>query len=157
MRLRHQVRIFQGGTRRHNAGHCPFDKALGRTGVLYLITYGDFVSFFHQLTDISFRRMPGDAAHGDAVLSTAVAAGQGELQLAGRHLGILEKHLVKIPHAIEQQSVRIFSLNLEILFIHGCQSGLISLFHGGSPKKLFNDSESAENVLPSRTKPARRL
>ena len=56
--------------------------------------------------------MERNPAHGCALLQAAGPAGKGQLQFPGNGLGIIEKQLVKIPQPKQNQTIRIFFLNL---------------------------------------------
>lgn len=115
-----QIHIRQS-PRGNDTGQFPFHQLSG-LGQCGLLRNGDAASFLHQPPDIAFRAVMGDAAH-----RNAVALGQCQPQKGGRILGVLKKHLVKIPHAEEQQDVfRQPVLHAKILLHHrGCAgSGL---------------------------------
>lgn len=113
--------ILHDHSRGDHADHFPFNQAFGGFGILHLITDGHLEPVFDQAGDVALGCPVGDPAHGHGGIVVFVPGSKGNLQHPGGHLGILEKHLVKITHAVEQQGIGIPLLNGEVLLHHGCR------------------------------------
>ena len=109
---------FQHGTRRHHPDDLALHQAFGGGGILHLLAYGDLVPLGDQPGDIRFRRVIRHAAHRRTLRLAALAPGQRQFQFAGRQLGIVEKHLVKIAQPVKQNAPRVFFLGFQILLHH---------------------------------------
>ena len=118
-----QVGVIHHGSGSLDAGYGSFDKTFGRFGVFNLITNGDVIAFVHKLGHISVNGVPGYPAHGNGILRILAAARERYLEFTGGHLGIAEKKLIKIAHAVKKQSIRVVSLDAQILLEHGSQLG----------------------------------
>ena len=110
--------VLHHGARGDNPDDVPLYQALGQFGVLQLLADGHLIALCHQLGDVAFGAVEGHAAHGGALLLAALPAGEGELQLPGDGLGVVEEHFVKIAKAKEKYRVRILFFHLKILFHH---------------------------------------
>ena len=71
------------------------------------------------------------AGHGDGFPGRLSARGQGDIEQPGGAPGVVVKQFVEIPHAIEQQNVRVFRLDAEVLLHHGSVAG--GVFAHGAP------------------------
>ena len=99
-------------------GDLAFDKFAG-PGVFELIADGDLASGLEQPADVGMGRMMRQAAHGHAV-----ARGEREIEELRAGLRILEKHLVEIAEAEQQQRVLgQFAFDAAILRHHGSELG----------------------------------
>jgi len=63
--------------------------------------------------------MEGHAGHLDRRTVGLAARGQGDVEQAGRFFGILEKQLVEVAHAVEEQGVGMVFFQFEVLDHHG--------------------------------------
>ena len=117
--------VQQGGLRHraggHHADHVAADQPLGQGGVLHLLADGDLEAALHELLHIGIHRVMGHAGHGRALLQPALLAGQRQLQLLGHGHRVVKEHLIKIPHAVEEQAAGILLLHLEVVLHHGGQ------------------------------------
>ncbi len=68
--------------------------------------------------------MIGDAGERDGVAGVAIAGGEGQAEDAGDGPGIIEKGLVEVADAKEQDGVRYGGLLLKILAHGGGESGV---------------------------------
>ena len=116
-----EVDVLHHGAGREHAGHLAFDQALGLLGVLDLVAQGHLVALVQELAQVLVDGVVGHAAHGHGVLGAGVAAGQGDLQLPGRGLGVLEEELEEIAHAEEHKGVRVLFLDPQVLLHHGSE------------------------------------
>ena len=101
-----------------HAGDFTAYEALGLLGIFHLIADRRTVAGGDELAQIALQLMVGKAGHRRGVLPL-VAAGQGKAQRAGRHLGVLEEHLIKIAHPEQEQGVGTRLLCFQILLHHG--------------------------------------
>ena len=104
--------------RRDDAGDGALHQPLGQRRVGHLFADGDLVALLDQLLHVHVHRVIGHAAHGRALGQAAVLAREGQLQLPGRQLCVVEEHLVEVAQAEEQDGVRILLLHIEILLHH---------------------------------------
>jgi len=114
-----EVLAFQDQTRRDHPGHLAANKTLGLPGIFHLVADGHLPAGSHQLGDIALGGMVGHPAHGNRVFRLLVARGERDFEDAGGSDRILQEQLVEIPHAIEQQGVRIPCLDFQVLLHHG--------------------------------------
>ena len=109
---------FHDGTGGDDADDIALDKPLGGFGILGLLADCDLVALLDQSGDVALGGMEGYAAHRRALLLSAVAAREGELQLLGSELGVVEKHLIEIAETEEQDAVLVLLFDLKILLHH---------------------------------------
>ena len=113
-----QVAVAQGAGG-DDPGHLPLHQLPGGLGVFDLVADGHPVAFADQLGDIGVGTVVGNPAHGDGGPLFLVARGQGDLQLAGGHHGIVEEHLVEVAQPEEQNGAGNRLLDLMVLGHHG--------------------------------------
>ena len=101
-----------------DADHIALDQPLRGGGILHLLADGDLVAARHQLGNIRFVAVERHPAHGGALLLSAVAAGQYQLQLLRGDFRVFVEHLVKVAQPEKQQTLRILLFNLKILLHH---------------------------------------
>ena len=118
--------LLQHGALRDGAGgddpgDLPFHQALGQGRILHLLADGHIVSLGNQSGDVSLAAVIGHAAHGHLILRglVPVPGGQGQIQLFGGQLGVLQKHLVKVAQPEEQDAILVLFLDFQILLHHG--------------------------------------
>ena len=118
-----QHRRGDDGARRDDADDVPVHQTLGQGGVLGLLTDGHLVALGDEPGDVALTGVVGHAAHGGALLRglISVPGGEGQIQLLGHQLGIVEEHLIKIAQSEKQNGVGIAVLHLQVLFHHGGQ------------------------------------
>ena len=128
--------LLQHGGGHHRAGgddadDVPIHQALGGGRILHLLADSHLVPLGDQPGDVGVGGVVGHPAHGGALILrlAPVPAGQGQLQLPGRQLGVLVEHLVKITQPEKQNAVRVQLLYAEILLHHGG----VHWRHGFSP------------------------
>ncbi len=104
-------------------GDVPLHQSLGQRRVLHLFADGDLIALLNKSRNIGIHAVVGHAAHGGLLLLglAAVPAGQGQVQLPGRQLGVLVEHFIEVPQAEKQDAVLIPGLHLLILPLHGSQ------------------------------------
>ena len=87
-------------------------------GILDLIADGHAQPVADQLGDVAVGGVIRHAAHRRLVLLPLVARGQDEVEQRRRLLRVLEKHLVEIAEAVEEDGVGNLALDLEVLLEH---------------------------------------
>jgi len=119
--------VEQGGVGERAGGDDAADRTLhrplGRARLTHL--FGDHHRFteFDQTGKVLLHRVEGHAGHLDRLPGRLPPGGQGDVEQAGRFLRIFKEQLVEIPHAIEQQGVRMLRLDAEILDHHRRMQG----------------------------------
>jgi hypothetical protein len=109
------VEMRAGG---EDLGDLALDELAG-PGFLELLADGDLATGFEDAGDVIVGGVVRQAAHGDAV-----ARGQRQVEQLRAGLGVLEKHLVKIPQPEQQQRILgQFALDAAILRHHGGELG----------------------------------
>ena len=71
-----------------------------------------------QSLEVTVECVHRDAAHRDVIALVTAPLGQGDIERRRRRNGVVEEHLVEVPHAEEKQGVGIGVLVLEILHHH---------------------------------------
>ena len=104
--------------RRNAADDAAADNALGLGRVFELFTDGNLIAHRDQTVNIGLGAVIRHAAHRRALVHAAVLARKGDVQKLRRVDGVVEKHFVKIAHAVEQERVAVLLLNFQIL-AHG--------------------------------------
>ncbi len=110
-----------GGDQPHHvAAHHRLGTALPGLGrVLDLLAHRDPPAGRDQALEIVVGGMDRHAAHRDVGAQMLAALGQGDAERARGDFGVLEEQLVEIAHAVEQETVGIGRLDLQILGDHG--------------------------------------
>ena len=90
----------------------------GLGGAFHLLADRHAKAFADQRQQIAFGSMDRHATHGDVLALMLAAFGQRDVQRFGSGHGIVEKHLVKIAHAVEQQRICVVRFKLKILRHH---------------------------------------
>ena len=76
--------------------------------------------FANERQEIGFRSVDRHATHRNVVVEMLAALGQRDVERRGSLYGIVKKQLVEVPHPVEQQVVRMLSLDGVVLRHHGC-------------------------------------
>ena len=97
-----QQRFIAQGPGGDNANHTALHRSFAGGGVADLFGNGDRVSGSHQACQVIFRGVIGHPRHGNRFPSRFTPCGQGDVQHLGRHLSVVIKQLVEIPHAVKQ-------------------------------------------------------
>ena len=127
-RSRRQQPLLRHRPRRHNSHNIPphdrlIAPLLRLLRRLQLLANRDLAIARDQLLQVHLRRMHRHAAHRNRLPGIFPPLGQRNIQNRRGDLRVLKKQLVKIPHPIEQQHLRIARLNLEILLHRrGCHT-----------------------------------
>jgi hypothetical protein len=80
------------------------------------------------------------ASHANRPAGRTAACGERDVEQAGGLLRVVEEEFVEVPHAVEQQHVRMLRLDAQVLLHHGrvlTQTGVVQdfLFTGHSERK----------------------
>ncbi len=67
--------------------------------------------------------MVGHPGHGDGFTPRLAALGQGDIQQRSGAFSVIEKQLVKIPHAVKQQYLGVLALDVKVLRHHWRMGG----------------------------------
>ena len=105
-----QVRIRQSARRDH-AHDFALDRTLAGGRVADLFANGHRLAQLDQLGQVAIERMKRHAAHFNRVATGHAARRQGNAQQARGFFRILEKQLVEIAHAVEDQHRRMVFLD----------------------------------------------
>ena len=111
--LREQRRVGEG-SRRHDARNLALEHPLA--GRALLLDHHDRFAEAHETRDVLVERHEGDARHRNGVPVGVLAAlrERDADQAVGEH-GVLEERFVEVPHAEEDERVRVAGLDLEKL------------------------------------------
>ena len=115
---------------RHHLHHRALDQAPAPEffRVLHLLADRYTVPESGELADILLGAVDGDAAHGHGVFLALVAGRECNVQQRRGEFRIVEEHLVKIAHAVEDDGIRMLRLDGEKLPHH--RSIERRVFHG---------------------------
>lgn len=126
--------VVQNRARGDDLDHLAFDQPDRLFGVFGLLADHHFQPGLDQFVQIVFQRVIGKPGQGNGVFAVFIPRGEGDVQGFGGGVGVVEKGLVEIAHAKEDQLVRMFVLDLLKLLEHGGQFGFRAGFggaHGG--------------------------
>ena len=105
--------------RRDDARHLALDRPLGARDVAHLLADRDRFAQLHQPGEVLLGRVPGHARHPDRLPGRGAAGGERDVEQARGALGVVVEQLVEIPHAVEQEDVRVLRLDAQVLLHHG--------------------------------------
>ncbi len=110
-----------GGNQAHHvAAHHRLGTALpGLGGILDLLADRDPVAGGDQALEIVVGGMDRHAAHRDVLAEMLAALGERDAERARGDFGVLEEQFVEIAHAVEQETIGVGRLDLQILGDHG--------------------------------------
>jgi hypothetical protein len=101
-----------------DAHHLAFHWPLAGGGIADLFADRDRLAQAHQAGEIAFGGVVGHAGHRDRPAGGFAAGGEGDVEQFGGAPGVVVEQLVEIPHAIEQQDVRVLGLDGQVLLHH---------------------------------------
>ena len=104
--------------RRDDSRHLALDRPLAGCRIPDLFTDRYRLALAHELRQVSLGRMIRHASHRNRVAATLAARRERDIQEHCCPLGVIEKQLVEVPHAVKQEHVRIFALDTQILLHH---------------------------------------
>ena len=96
-------------------GNTAFDQRFGLFRIFQLVAYGHALAGSYQFGQIGIQRMMRKAGQFDKLGSSVGTPCQRYPQDLGSHDGILRKCFVEISHPEEQDSIRVFLLDLKVL------------------------------------------
>ena len=106
--------------RGYDPDDCPFDDPFGFFRVFDLFAYGDLVTVLNQFGDIRLTAMERHSAERNFFFCALVSRCQGNIQNTRRNHSVLHEHFIEITEAKEEDRIRIFGLDLQVLLHHGC-------------------------------------
>ena len=123
MRAGGQQVILGESARREDADDLATQRTFAATRfllfrILGLLADGDTMAGTDQPRQIAIHRMHRHTAHRNVVAIALAAFCQGDAKRGGADFGILEEHLVKVAHTVEQQGIRVRLFDLHILRDH---------------------------------------
>ena len=116
--VRIQQPVFGQRPRGHDARHAALDRSLRRGRVADLFADRDGSSHAREARQVAVHAVVGHARHGDGTSPRASSGGEGNVEQVRRLAGVVEEQLVEVAHAVEQQDVREFGLDTEVLLHH---------------------------------------
>src|SRR5262249_10322963 len=91
----------------------------GFGGILELLADRDAMAERDEAVQIFLGALDRDAAHRNVAVEMLAALGEHDAEAAGPDPGVLERTILKVPHPVEQQAIRVGRLDLEVLRHHG--------------------------------------
>ena len=125
---RHQVIVaswIQGiGVNNQTGGYNPdnraLDNSLGLLGVFHLFADRDLMTILDQFGDIRLAAVKRHATKRNFRFCALVSRRQGDIENARRNHSVFHEHFIEIAKAKEENRIRIFRLDLQVLLHHGC-------------------------------------
>lgn len=124
-----EQRLVGDGARGDDANDLALHRPLAGGRIPYLLADGGRLAELHQLGQIAFDGVIGNARHRDGAAGRLAALGQGDVEQLGGLAGIVIEQLVEVAHPIEQQDLRVLGLEGQILLHHWCMLLDISVVH----------------------------
>jgi hypothetical protein len=118
--------------RRHDAHHLALDRPFGLGRIADLLADRDRFAAPHELRQVALDAVERHARHRNRLASRLAARGQRDVEQARGALRIVIEQLVEIPHAVEQQHVRMLRLEAQVLLHHGS----VGFERGGHVERL---------------------
>ena len=115
---------------RHDARDLPLDRTFALGGIAHLLADRDRLTFLDEPRKVALGGVMGHARHRDRVTGRFAAGRQRDVEEFGGALGIRVEELVEIPHAIEEQHIRIVRLDGQVLAHHWRVDGGYFRAHG---------------------------
>ncbi len=123
--------------------HLSPDEALRLLWILNLFANGDTKPPLDQASDVVLGRLDRNPCQRDVGSAAVVARRERKPKLTRRHLGVVEEHLVEIPHAEKQYRVAMPRLDLAILLHEG------SIRRGRSAPSTAHRSSTTNGFPPN--------
>ena len=117
---------------------------------LFAYRHGDTQA--HEPREIPVYGVIWPACHGDGFAGGLTAMGEGDVQKIGCALSVAVEQLVKIPHPIEQQFLRMLGLDAQILLHHRCVA--VELGSHGFPGGVQRAKRGSESSASKERQPA---
>ncbi len=102
----------------HNAHYLAFHRTLAGGRIADLFADGDGLAKAHQPREITLHCVIRHAGHRNRLSGRPAAMGQGNVQQFGGPFGVIVEQFIEVTHAVEQQDVGMFRLDLQILLHH---------------------------------------
>jgi len=107
------------GARRHHPHHFALHRPLAGGRVAHLLANGHRFAQLDQSCQVTLDRVEGHPRHQHWLSGRLATLGQGDVEQACGFFGVLVEQLVKVTHAVEQQSGRKPGLEAQVLLHHG--------------------------------------
>ena len=127
------IQTVQKSSRGEHSNHLTAHQSLGLTRIFNLFTQGNLIILFEKLGYVNVRCMVRHAAHRNWILCLFVSRGKGNLKFSRGNHGVLKKHFVEIPHAVEKYGIFITFFDFQVLLYHG---GYFTHVHPTSTVKI---------------------
>ncbi len=101
-----------------DAADTTLDRPLAGRGRAHLLADHRRLAESQEPREIAFQGVVRYAGHGDGQACRFAALGEGEIEQGRPAPGILEEELVEVPHAIEQEMIRVLGLDAQVLLHH---------------------------------------
>src|SRR5690606_14913742 len=92
-------------------GDLPFYRPLACRGIADLLADGDGFTLAYQPGQVALGRVVGHAGHRDWRTARLAAGGERNIKERRGPLRVVEEQLVEVPHAVEDQHVRVLRLD----------------------------------------------
>ena len=112
---RGEARVVVGDAGAHDPHDLAGDDPLHGRRIGHLLADRDLEALLEQALDVRARRVVRHAGHRDRVVRPFVARGQREIERARGGDGVLEEHLVEVPHPEEEEGVLVRRLGGQVL------------------------------------------
>ena len=116
---RFQQRLVGDRAGSDDAADAALDRPLARRGRADLLADHRRFAEPQQPREITFQRVVWHPGHGDGHARRFTAMGERQIQQRRPAPRVLEEQLVEVPHAIEQQVIRMLGLDAQVLLHHG--------------------------------------
>ncbi len=126
-----EQRLVRDRAGRDDANDRALDRPLGLRGVALLFADGDGDAPTHELREVRLGAVKRHARHRDRLPGGAAARRERDVQQCSSATSVLVEQLVKVAHAVEEQSVRVLSLDAQVLLHHRRVLRERGVVHGG--------------------------
>src|SRR5205823_4936155 len=113
-----EQRGFGHGSRRDDTHHRPLDRTPGSGRVGQLLADRDALALAHQPPEIGVHGVIRHARHRDRLAGRLAARGERDVEERSGPAGVVVEQLVEIAHAVEEQHVRVLTLDAQVLLHH---------------------------------------
>ena len=114
-----QQRLLGDGSRRDDALHPPFHRALALRGIADLLADGHRDAERHQFGEIAVDRVMRHPGHGNGRPRRLPARRQRDIEQFRGPPGVGVEEFVEVSHAVEQEVFRVLRLDAQVLLHHG--------------------------------------
>src|SRR5205814_2894605 len=104
--------------RRDDAHHRALHGSLRGGRIGQLLADGDALALAYEPGEVAVHGVKRHAGHGDRLAGRLPARGEGDVEERRSAAGIVVEQLVEIAHAVEEQHVRVLTLDAQVLLHH---------------------------------------